>query len=93
MDRESLEFFKKLIEAVSPSGSEEESSILWREKVKKDSGKVKKDIHGNSIAVINEGKNPKIMLAAHIDEIGFMIKYIDKEGFIYFSVVGELICV
>ncbi|MDD3295805.1 MAG: M42 family metallopeptidase [Candidatus Omnitrophica bacterium] len=90
MEKESLEFLKKLINTASPSGSEEEAGIIWREEVAKSISKVKNDIHGNSIAVINEAKTPKVMLAAHIDEIGFMVKYIDKEGFIYFSAVGGI---
>ncbi len=88
MEEKSLEFLKKLINAASPSGSEEETSLIWKEEVGKSVEKVKSDIHGNSIAILNEEKTPKVMIAAHVDEIGFMVKYIDKEGFIYFSAVG-----
>ena len=88
MEKKSLEFFKKLITIISPSGSEEEAVNLWKEEVKEFAQKVETDIHGNGIAVLNEGKTPKVMLAAHIDEIGYMVKYIDKEGYISFSTIG-----
>ena len=90
MEKKSLEFFKKLITIISPSGSEEEAVNFWKEEVKEFAQKVKTDIHGNGIAVLNEGKAPKIMLAAHIDEVGYMVKYIDKEGYISFSTVGGI---
>ncbi|MCD6286666.1 MAG: M42 family peptidase, partial [Anaerolineae bacterium] len=31
---------------------------------------------------------PKVMLAAHMDEIGFMVKHIDREGFVRFMPIG-----
>ncbi len=46
---------------------------------------------GNLIATRNgkpDGK--KIMLAAHMDEIGLMVRYIDKNGFIKFSKIGGI---
>lgn len=45
---------------------------------------------GNLIAVINKGKNKKIMIEAHIDEIGLMVKNIDKDGFIHFVSIGGI---
>lgn len=45
------------------------------------------DNMGNLIAV-KKGDGPRIMIAAHMDEIGLMVKYIDDQGFIYFSCSG-----
>lgn len=36
----------------------------------------------------NTGSNPKIMIAAHVDEIGLMVKYIEKNGFLRFTNIG-----
>ncbi|MEA3346474.1 MAG: M42 family metallopeptidase [Candidatus Auribacterota bacterium] len=88
MRKESFDFLKRLINTVSPSGFEEEAVRVWRDRTKSFADEVKTDILGNSIAVLNKTGNPKIMLAGHIDEIGFMVKYINKEGYIYFSTIG-----
>lgn len=47
----------------------------------------RKDVIGNLIAT-KKGKGPSIMLAAHMDEIGLMIKYID-DGFLRFVEIGR----
>ena len=90
MRKESFDFLKRLINTVSPSGFEEEAVKTWRDRTKSFADEVKTDILGNSIAVLNKAGNPKIMLAGHIDEVGFMVKYINKEGYIYFSTIGGI---
>ncbi len=81
-------FLEDLIEAVSPSGFEEEAVELWKAQVADAADKVEVDVHGNCIAALNAEGSPRVMLAGHIDEIGFMVKYIDENGYIYFSSVG-----
>ena len=88
MRKESLDFLKKLMDTISPSGFEEEAMRTWEDRAKMFADEVKPDVLGNSIAVLNKSGSPKIMLAGHIDEIGFMVKYINKEGYIYFSTIG-----
>jgi len=91
MDKERLDFLKKLMETISPSGYEEDVSRLWREEALLFSGSVKTDSIGNSIANLSNYKTLRplvIMLAGHIDEIGLMVTYIDDDGFIYFSGIG-----
>ena len=41
-----------------------------------------------SIITLKKGNGPKIMLAAHMDEVGFIVKRIDDNGFIYFQTIG-----
>ena len=48
---------------------------------------IRKDTMGNLIAV-KKGEGPSIMLAAHMDEIGLMVKYIDENGFLRFVGIG-----
>jgi endoglucanase len=43
---------------------------------------------GNSIAVVNPGGSPTIMLAGHIDEIGLIVTYVDDAGYVYFAAIG-----
>lgn len=88
MDAKVKEFLKNLIHAISPSGYEGEGSKVWRDFVKDYADDVKVDVHGNTIAVLNPEGKPRVMLAGHIDEIGLMVKYVDENGFIYFSGIG-----
>ena len=46
------------------------------------------DTLGNVIATRKGNGGPRIMIAAHMDEIGFLVKYIDDKGFIRFQTVG-----
>jgi endoglucanase len=46
------------------------------------------DAMGNVIATKKGSGGPRVMLAAHMDEIGFLVKYIDDKGFIRFQTVG-----
>src|SRR5665811_2287859 len=48
---------------------------------------IRKDVMGNLIAT-KKGEGPSIMLAAHMDEIGLMVKYIDDNGFLRFVEIG-----
>ena len=89
MDKESFKFLKDLVESVSPSGYEEEAAILWKDYVSRFTEKVRVDIHGNVIASVGGG-GPKVMLCGHIDEIGYMVKYIDDNGYLYFSSIGGI---
>ena len=43
---------------------------------------------GNLIARLDGQGGPKVMLAGHCDEIGFMVQYVDDLGFIYFGAIG-----
>ena len=90
IDQEAMVFFKKLVESISPSGFEEEAVSLWKERTGAFIKKMYCDVHGNCTGIIANGKFPKIMLAGHIDEIGYMVNYIDEEGFIYFSAIGGI---
>jgi len=88
MDKEREKFLESLVNAMSPSGFEEEAVKVWVERAKPYADRVYTDYHGNAIAVINEGKEPRIMLAGHIDEIGYMITYVDENGYLYFNTIG-----
>lgn len=89
-------FLRTLLETASPSGYEQNAATLWKREAEKITQNVHGDVHGNSIAVISSAmhnmvssRSPnKIMLAGHIDEIGFIISYISDEGFIYFKEIG-----
>ncbi|MGH1364249.1 MAG: M42 family metallopeptidase [Calditrichia bacterium] len=88
MRKKSLDFLKSLIAAPSPSGFESAAQKVWRGYTNEFADAVEHDYHGNSIAVLNGEASPRIMLAGHCDELGFIVKYVDANGFIYFSTIG-----
>lgn len=88
MEPRSLDFLKRLLATVSPSGYEDEAAQVWAAEAKTFADEVRSDTQGNVIAVVNTGGKPKVMLAGHTDEIGFMITHIDDQGFLYFGQIG-----
>ena len=87
MRKQSREFLKSILESPSPSGYEQPVQKLWRDYTQQ-FAKVRSDSHGNAIGVINPKGKPRFMLAGHCDEIGFLIRYIDEKGFLYFGAIG-----
>lgn len=88
MNKESLKFLETLMNLPSPSGYEQKVRQAWLAEMKKFSDEVKSDVHGNAIAAVNPGNRPRIMLAGHMDELGFQVGYINDKGFIYFNRMG-----
>lgn len=78
---------KKICEVGSPSGHEDDVRALIAEEVKPYADDIRTDALGNLI-VHKKGAGPKMMLAGHMDQIGFMVTFIDDEGFLRFSNIG-----
>ena len=81
------ETLKKVTQAFGVSGHEDEVRDVIIEEIKQYVDEIKTDAMGNLIA-IKKGTKKKIMLAAHMDEIGIIATYIDDKGFIRFSNIG-----
>ncbi|MBC8174432.1 MAG: M42 family metallopeptidase [Candidatus Marinimicrobia bacterium] len=88
MKKSSMNFLETMMKTPSPSGYEHKLRKVWSEEMKKYSDEVKIDVHGNIVASINPDKRPRIMLAGHMDELGFQVEYINDKGFIYFNHLG-----
>ena len=44
---------------------------------------------GNLLGTLKgQSESPRVLLMAHLDEVGFLVRYIDEDGFIYFNNVG-----
>ncbi|WP_026477890.1 M42 family metallopeptidase [Alkaliphilus transvaalensis] len=83
------ELIQILTETPGVSGYEEEVSRVIENQLKDYCDEVRKDSLGNVIAFKKGSKGTgKVMLAAHMDEIGLMVKEIDKNGFIKFTNIG-----
>lgn len=88
MHDDAKQFLFRLLETPGPSGYEREAGRVWRAEAERFGAKVWADRHGSSFARVNEGGRPRIMLAGHLDEIGFMVTYIDDKGFVSFQPIG-----
>ena len=88
MRKESLEFLQTLVNTPSPSGHERRGQQVWLNYVKAFAEETFSDAYGNCVAVFNKGGSPRLMLAAHADEIAMSVNYIDDHGFIYVRKVG-----
>ncbi len=80
---------KKILDAAGVSGYEHEITKIMYSELKKVCDVVEIDKFGNVIARKGRGKK-KIMLAAHMDEIGLLVKYITKDGYLNFIKVGGI---
>lgn len=84
------EFFEALLKCPSPSGDEVKIQKKWKSYVSEFAHQVETDTAGNVIAILNPDKDFKIMLAGHVDEIAFMVTYIDDQGFVYVTKAGGI---
>ena len=80
----SIGFLKRLLDSPGPSGFESAPARVWRDEARA-FAEVTNDVAGNSLASVNGGGGPTIMLAGHIDEIGLIVTYIDDEGYLYIA--------
>lgn len=78
---------EKLSNAHGVSGYEGNIRKIIEKEVKPYVDEIKTDKMGNLIATKKGGK-PVVMLAAHMDEIGLMVKYVDDKGFARFTKTG-----
>jgi len=83
-----LNFLRTLVNTPSPSGHEVRGQRVWLDYVKPFAEETFSDAYGNCVAVLNKGGSPRLMLAAHADEIAMTVNYITDEGFIYVRKVG-----
>ncbi|MFH1787911.1 MAG: M42 family metallopeptidase [Candidatus Altiarchaeota archaeon] len=84
-----MKLLKELCTAGGISGFEDDVRSIMQRELEKTCETVKEDKFGNIIGKKGNGKT-KIMLAAHMDEVGLMVKHISKEGFISFVKVGGI---
>ena len=88
MKMKDFSYLKELLDSPGPSGFEQEVQKLFRSFASGYCDDVKTDVHGNVVAFRKGTLDKKIMLTAHIDEIGFMVKHIDDHGCIRFDTIG-----
>lgn len=79
---------KELCEICSVSGNENEIRLFIKEKIYNYVTDLEEDAYGNLIVRKGREKRPKILLAAHMDEVGMMITNIERNGLLKFKTIG-----
>ena len=83
-----MKLLKELCEASGIPGREQPIIDIMTRELKKTTDSVMTDEMGNVIGLKKGTSGFKIMLAGHMDEIGFIVSHIDKNGFIRFAPRG-----
>ena len=87
MDAYSLDLCKELTEAHGAPGMEHDIAAIFAERAQA-FGTISTDKLGSVICHKTGTGEPKIMLAGHLDEIAFIVRMVDDDGFIKFSPMG-----
>lgn len=77
-----------LSDAFGVAGFEDEVREVIRESISPYVDEIRTDVLGNLIAVRNGKSKRTLMLDAHMDEVGFIVKWIDGNGYLRFSPLG-----
>jgi len=89
MDKGTEEFLYELLNTPSPTGFEVKGQRVWANRCREFADSVDSDSYGNAWATINGAEGaPTVMIEAHADEIGFMVKYISDDGYLRVDRIG-----
>lgn len=83
-----VKLLKAICEVAGTSGFEQRIRELVVKEVKPYVDSISIDNMGNVVTVKKGKKNKKVMVAAHMDEIGFIVSHIDDQGFLRFNTLG-----
>jgi putative aminopeptidase FrvX len=78
-----IEFLYKYLNNASPTGFESSGQQIWLDYLKPYIDEKITDVYGSAVGVINPGKEYKVVIEAHSDEISWFVNYIDDNGYIY----------
>ncbi|MEI3613494.1 M42 family metallopeptidase [Pseudogracilibacillus sp. SO30301A] len=87
MNKETIEMFKNLTELQGASGDEGRVREYMQNELEKYSDDVIYDNLG-SVFGVKRGDGPRVMVAGHMDEVGFMVTQITENGMIRFQTLG-----
>ena len=90
MDAQAKSFLFDLLNTPSPTGFELPGQRKWAAYARQFADRVENDAYGNAWATIEakNGKPRRVMLEAHADEIGYIVKHVSKEGFLHIDRIG-----
>lgn len=81
-------FLTALLQTPGTSGGEQAVQCVVRNFVLPFADTVDTDVHGNLLASVNPSGSPTILLDAHCDQIGLIVRHIDSQGFLRVNPVG-----
>ncbi len=84
-----MDLLQQLVNALGPSGNETHIRKVIMHEIKPYVDEMNIDKMGNLICR-KKGTGSKVMLAAHMDEIGLMVKEVRENGRIYFALIGGI---
>jgi endoglucanase len=86
-----IRFLEQLSNAFGPSGNEQDVAELLRNELEPYADETRVDKLGN-ILFFHNGKDgyPKIMISAHMDEVGFVTTFVEEDGFLRFDTLGGI---
>ncbi|MEE8392568.1 MAG: M42 family metallopeptidase [Anaerolineae bacterium] len=82
------ELIRKLVQAYGPSGVEDQIRTVIRAEVEPLVDELRVDPMGSLIVRKQGGEGKRIVLSAHMDEIGVMVTFVDEKGFARFTRIG-----
>ncbi|MDR2462879.1 MAG: M20/M25/M40 family metallo-hydrolase [Verrucomicrobiales bacterium] len=82
------DFLTELLNIHGPSGWETPVQRRWLEYVGEFADETGSDAYGNAFAVLNPDAERRVLVVGHADEIGYQVKFISKEGFLYVGRIG-----
>ncbi len=90
MERDTRQFLFDLLNTPSPTGFEAAGQRIWAEHVRGHADALESDAYGTAWATLEgvDDSAARLMLDAHVDEIGYMVKHVTDEGFLYVDRIG-----
>ncbi|MTB52273.1 M42 family metallopeptidase [Lewinella sp. W8] len=83
LTKHSEEFLHRYLNNASPTGFESPGQQLWLEYLRPYVDEVELDNYGTAYGVINPGKDYRVVIEGHADEISWFVHYIADNGYIY----------
>ena len=90
MEESSFRFLTDLLSTPSVSGFEQRAARVFRDRLAPWAEQIRTDLHGNTVAVLNPAAPLRVMLAGHVDQIGFLVNHVNEKGYVYLTAVGGI---
>jgi tetrahedral aminopeptidase len=88
MDDDRHALLWELLNTAAPTGSERVIQRLIHDRFKGVADQIEPDVMGNLLLTLNPNAPRKVMLSGHCDQIGFLVKYISDDGYVYLDPLG-----